>query len=311
MTRQWGVVGFKRGAWRVVLRGRSPAKSGADPRVSFIRRELRLSTFHLSDETIDSYLSAVRSVIKGHEEVFFHAFPSSAFRFAEICMAMDRPLPRFKALLLGSEGITPTQRDTLASIYGCPVFTWYGHTEKVLLGGECSYSRDYHLFPGYGIAEILNESGLPVTEPGILGRLIGTGFLNQCAPLVRYDTGDLAAFASGDCPCGWPGQRLMSIVGRTQDYLITPAGAHVSIAALNIESELYLGLLQIQYVQRESREQVLVRIVVAEEWTEAKTRALTDALKLRLPGCSVRVVRVSAVETAPNGKTPILIRTVS
>ncbi len=306
MTRQWGTVGFRRGSWRVVLRGGLLARGGTHPEVSVVRREVRLSTFHLSDETVDSYLSVMRQ----HEGVFFHAYPSSALRLAEICLANGRPLPRFKALLLGSEGVTPSQRDSLASIYECPVYSWYGQTEKVLLGGECPYSRDYHLFPGYGFAEIVDELGVPVIKPGILGRLIGTGFLNHSAPLVRYDTGDLAAFAPGECECGWSGQRLISVVGRTQDYVLTPSGAHVSIAALNLHSGLYDGLLQIQYVQRETREKVLVRAVVTEQWTAAKTRALIDALGDRLPGCSVDMTRVRSVEMAPNGKAPIIIRTV-
>jgi phenylacetate-CoA ligase len=307
MTTQWGVVGFRRGDWRVLLRGRSPTKTSAQPRVSRLRHELRLSTFHLSDETIDSYLAA----ISRFDNPFFHAFPSSALRFAEICIANDKALPRFKGLLLGSEGITPAQRDTLASIYGCPVFAWYGHTEKVLLGGECKFSRDYHLFPGYGLAEIVDDSGNPIEEPGVLGRLLGTGFLNHSAPLIRYDTGDLAAFAPGECQCGWPGQRLVSIVGRTQDYLMTPSGSQVSIAALNIESELYLGLLQIQYVQDESPSRVVVRIVVADQWTDTNTRALSRALALRLPGCKLEFVRVRSIEMAPSGKTPIVIRSIT
>ena len=264
MTTQWRTVGYRRGSWRVVLKGRPPSRGQAVPELSHVRREVRFSTFHLSDETLDTYLSAMRK----YEGAFLHAFPSSALRLAELCASNGRELPPFRALLLGSEGATPAQRNLLASTYGCPVFSWYGHTEKVLLGGECAFSRDYHLFPGYGFAEIVDESGAPVSTPGTLGRLIGTGFLNHSAPLVRYDTGDLAAFAPGTCECGWQGQRLMSVVGRSQDYLLTPSGTHVPIAALNIEArELYVGLLQIQYVQRESRDSVLVRMVISDRWT--------------------------------------------
>jgi len=104
----------------------------------------------------------------------------------------------------------------------------------------------------------------------------------------------------------------MSVVGRTQDYLLTASGAHVPTTALNLENkEIYVGLVQIQYVQQESRDKILVRIVVTEDWTEAKTRILAEALTAHLPGCSVTVTRVRSVETAPNGKAPIVIRTVN
>jgi phenylacetate-CoA ligase len=306
MLRQWSTVGYRRGDWRVVLRGRLLSGGSIGPQVDRFRREVRLSTFHLSAETVERYLQ----VMDDYEGAFLHAYPSSAIRFAEICEQHDLPLPRFTGVLLGSEGTSPAQREALAVRYGCKVYSWYGQTEKVLLGGECPVSRDYHLFPGYGFAEIVDRDGEPVSEPGEVGRLIGTGFLNHCAPLVRYDTGDLAAFAAGECQCGWPGQRLSSVVGRAQDYVLTPSGTQATIAALNLHDRLYEGLRQIQYVQRETRERLLVRVVVTEHWGDTNTRELAAALTERLPGCTVTVTPVKSVETGPNGKAPIVIRTV-
>lgn len=306
MTRQWSTVGYRRGSWRIVLRGRLLKGASIGPEIDRLRREVRLSTFHLTSETLPDYLRAMSD----YPGAFLHAYPSSASRLAEACEQSGRQLPRFQAVLLGSEGSSPAQRDALAAAYGCPVYSWYGQTEKVLLGGECAASREYHLFPGYGYAEIVDDAGDPVTEPGRLGRLIGTGFLNHCAPLVRYDTGDLAAFATGECPCGWKGQRLRSVVGRTQDYVLTPAGTQATIAALNLHDHLYEGLRQIQYVQRERRDLVLVRIVVASHWTGDATQALQSALSDRLPGCTVTVEPVESVEIAANGKAPLVIRTV-
>jgi phenylacetate-CoA ligase len=306
MTRQWSTVGYRRGSWRILLRGRLLAGGGIGPEIDRFRREVRLSTFHLSASTLAEYLGVIRQ----YPGAFLHAYPSSAMRLAEVCEQQSRELPAFQALLLGSEGSSTAQRDHLASIYRCPVYSWYGQTEKVLLGGECRYSRDYHLFPGYGFAEIVDEAGIPVTQPGATGRLLGTGLLNRSAPLVRYDTGDLAALARSACPCGWPGQRLTSVIGRSQDYLVTPAGTQATVAALNLHDDLYDGVRQIQYVQRHRRDHVLVRIVVSPSWSEGNTTALKDALTDRLPGCVVTVTPVESVEIAPNGKAPIVIRTV-
>jgi hypothetical protein len=63
-------------------------------------------------------------------------------------------------------------------------------------------------------------------------------------------------------------------------------------------------------VQRETRERLLVRVVVTEHWGDTNTRELAAALTERLPGCTVTVTPVKSVETGPNGKAPIVIRTV-
>jgi phenylacetate-CoA ligase len=99
--------------------------------------------------------------------------------------------PRIRAALLGSEGCTPEQREVIEEAFRTRVYTWYGHSERVILGGECEHTTDYHQFPDYGWLEILDEQGNEVAV-GERGEIVGTGFLNRVMPLIRYRTGDYA-----------------------------------------------------------------------------------------------------------------------
>jgi phenylacetate-CoA ligase len=175
----------------------------------------------------------------------------------------------------------------------------------VLLGGECSYSRSYHLFPSYGVAEIVNEDGEIIKEPGRVGRLLGTGLLNLSAPLVRYDTGDLAVWADGPCACGFTGQRLDRVIGRSQDSVRTSTGASISIAALNLHSHDYDAVEQLQYVQQ-SPGRVLLRIVPRRTWNDFVEASLLESVRARLPGVELTLALVDRIEPERNGKVALV-----
>jgi phenylacetate-CoA ligase len=301
MTAQWGVVGYTTGDWRVVLRGRTLGSRAWAER-NQLRRELRLSTFRLTPDSLPRYLAAIQRVPRP----FLHAYPSSAERLARLCEAAGCEPPRFRALLLGSEGLLPAQREYLAHAYQAPVFTWYGQSEKLLLGGECSQSTNYHLFPDYGFAELIDDAGAPIVEPGVVGRLVGTGFLNTGAPMVRYETGDLASWAPRPCSCGWSGQLLSALRGRwTQDTVRSGEGAEVSVAALNLHGPEYRAVRHLQYEQIDDAT-VLVRVVPSAAWTEDMGVRLTDQVRLRLPRTRIQLVLVDSVEPDANGKTPLV-----
>jgi phenylacetate-CoA ligase len=235
-----------------------------------------------------------------------HAYPSAAERFASLCTQENVRPPRFRALLLGSEACPTPLRDRLESAFGAKVFSWYGQTEKVLLGGECARSSRYHLFEDYGYAEIVDDDGNEIKEPGTVGRLLGTGFLNTGAPMLRYDTGDLASWGP-PCECGWKGRTLAALHGRAQDALVTGAGTRVSVAALELHAPEYAHIRRMQFEQVAAGS-VRVRVVAAEEWSTDMGRRLVERLSRRLPDTVIDVVLVDSVEPDANGKTPLVKR---
>ena len=66
-------------------------------------------------------------------------------------------------------------------------------TERVALAtGDPRAPGEYELGPLYGHVELVDDAGLPVTDVGETGRIVGTGYLNHAMPLLRYDTDDVA-----------------------------------------------------------------------------------------------------------------------
>ena len=266
MTAQWERIGYRLGDRRAVLRGaeiKDPDR-GRLHEWHPLLDELVLSTFRLSAETLPRYLA----LLERYRPSFLHAYPSSAERLGRLLDELPSSRrPRFRALLLGSENLYPAQRAELERTFECPVYAWYGHSEKCLLGGGCERSTDYHLFPDYGVLEVVDERGEPV-GPGESGRIVGTGFLNRVMPFVRYATDDRGTWASdsgpGDlarpCACGRAAPRLSAIEGRWHgERLFGARGEAFSMTALNTHSRVFDRVARFRIVQeRPGEARVLV-----------------------------------------------------
>jgi phenylacetate-CoA ligase len=94
------------------------------------------------------------------------------------------------------------------------VWAHYGQAEHLILGGACEHSDDYHLWPSYGLAELLTEDGQEITDPGQPGELVGTTLTNPAMPLIRYRTGDFAEWSPGECACGRKWLRIRNVIGK-------------------------------------------------------------------------------------------------
>ena len=133
----------------------------------------------------------------------------------------------------------PAQRTFLEEAYGCRTYAWYGHSEKCLLGGGCESSDDYHLYPEYGVLEVVDDEGTRV-EPGEVGTLVGTGFMNRAMPFLRYMTDDRATLVAEPCACGRAYPRLRGIEGRWHgERLFGDGGRVFSMTALNTHSAVF------------------------------------------------------------------------
>ena len=89
-----------------------------------------------------------------------------------------------------------------------------GGTQEGAATDECRWHTAPHVHEDVCYLEVLDDAGVQVA-PGSRGRLIVTKLSTAGSIFVRYDTGDVAAFAPGQCPCGC-GFRRLKIYGRPE-----------------------------------------------------------------------------------------------
>ena len=315
----WSRIGFKWHSKVARLRGdvftSDEVKKGIFAKEHFERWEfggrLLLSSFHMNDANLRHYAELIRK--KNIE--YLHAYFSSAVTFAEFLWTHNIKLsPPLKGVFCGSENLYPGQREIIEKGFGCRMFSFYGHSEKCVLAGECEHNNYYHVYPQYGVLELLDEQDLAITETGKMGRIVGTGFNNFVMPFIRYETDDFAEYLSLDgCPeCGRHYPVLRAVQGRwLQEHLVNGDGNLVSMTALNIHSDLMRNVQQFQFYQ-DKRGEVELRIVPKMGFSVDEEGAIIGDLRPKLGERTVITIkRVDRVQLSNIGKYRFIIQMLS
>jgi phenylacetate-CoA ligase len=213
-----------------------------DPFVEFSTAHFleRRETFILQRAARRLLLNAVRldagsaaahaARIRQHGARFIKSAPSTLAAFCSLCDASGARVNGIKAVFCQGETFRPDQRRRIETFFGCKAYDSYGQMERVAAIAECPSGR-MHVLEDYGFVE-------RVPEPGTASvRIIGTSFHNRSMPLLRYDTGDLAADGAeqGPCPCGRSFPTVARIEGRSEDALTPPDGRIVPAAYLALD----------------------------------------------------------------------------
>jgi phenylacetate-coenzyme A ligase PaaK-like adenylate-forming protein len=131
-------------------------------------------------------------------------------------------LPRgaIRSVLLSTDYVPRAIVTALRERWGCEVFQHYGMTEMGYGGAlECAAHNGYHLREADLLFEIVDpQTGQPVVD-GRMGEVVFTTLTRQTMPLIRYRTGDLAAWIDGPCRCGSKLRRMGWVQGRLPDAI--------------------------------------------------------------------------------------------
>ena len=103
-----------------------------------------------------------------------------------------------------------------------------------------------------------------------------TDLLNRGMPFIRYRIEDVGVPSARACPCGRGFPLLERVTGRVADYLKRRDGSLVAGVSL-VERTLTAipGIEQLQVVQP-SREEIVLNVVRAPDFTQATETALLD-----------------------------------
>jgi phenylacetate-CoA ligase len=298
----WEWAGWQIGDMSAVLRG---DLTGSQKKIWSYdpgRRELFLSSYHLTESTYKQYITILQKYSPKH----LQAYPSVVTLLADLILKFgDVGKVDFKTILLGSENIYKWQKSKLAQAFPkTRIFAWYGHTEQVILSPICEHSDQYHIWPFYGFTEILKEKNKN-TEVGEIGELVGTSFWNKGTPFIRYRTEDFAQRGQAACSkCNRQFDLLRHIEGRKQDYVVTIDGGYVTLTALIFSQHFHaFGVIRSMQLYQDSVGEVIVKIVPTDAYSDIDSSEIKTRMETAVGGrLSVQVELVDEITRTRLGK---------
>ncbi|MEV5982122.1 phenylacetate--CoA ligase family protein [Streptomyces sp. NPDC052114] len=141
--------------------------------------------------------------------------PTTLCALADHLVAAGRQLPRVELLLFGGESLYPDQEPLLAQAFpnARPRSVGYASVDAGLLGCAVPGAdpRVHRAFTPYATVEILcEESGEPITEAGVPGKVVVSDLRRRLMPVLRYPAGDRAEWTG-------TGPGHFRILGRSQE----------------------------------------------------------------------------------------------
>lgn len=283
-----------------------PQKEARGPfhRYNRVEKQVYFSAFHISPANVARYVEAFNR----YRPQVLTGLAHSHYLLARLMLEKGTPLDyRPRAAILGSERLTKRMRQAIEAAFRTKVFEEYGAVENCVLATECERGS-LHVSPDFGVLEIVDDVGNPV-PPGEPGRLVCTALLKRIQPLIRYEIGDLGAWATDSCPCGRDHMPvLQGIVGRESDVIHTRDGRRIATG-----DEIFSGLEHViegQLIQ-EAWNRFTVRVVAAPGFGPEQERRLEHALVQRVGDVAVDVERVAAIERTASGKFRSIISRVA
>lgn len=292
--RAW--AGVRPGARTATFAGRPvvPPAQKEPPfwRMNVAGNAMLFSSYHIGPATLPHYVRRLASFCPE----LIDSYPSSIEPLARYVLDRGITTIRPRAIITSSETLDPAVRAMVMEAFGCPVLDHYGAAEMAALVTQCA-EGSYHVNPEFGVVELVRDGR--TAEPGEAGEIVATGFINPVMPLVRYATGDMAAWREGECACGRAFPMLAGVEGRRDDVILTPEGRRVG--RLDPIFKAVSSIYEAQIVQ-DAPDHVRVN-VVGREMTREDEASLLHELRLRVgPSMRIDIVRVDAIPRTSRGK---------
>lgn len=260
---------------------------------------LYMSSYHLSPQNVEYYMDA----LKKYKITAIEAYPSSLYALAKYLLVGNKRFP-LKACLTTSETLVDEQRAIIEEAFQCKVFDYYGMAERVAAIHTCE-KHNYHIVPEYSLVEFVESDQL---NPGNF-ELLGTSLSNLAMPLIRYRVGDVIRPGNRTCECGRQYPVVERIVGRTDDYVVTPSGKligrldHIFKGIDNvIEAQIY----------QPSVENLVLRVVPDPTFSARDKDRIIAKLRDRVgEKMNFTVEQVESIERGSSGKLKSVLSEVS
>jgi len=256
---------------------------------------LFFSSYHLTAQNMPAYIKE----LENFNPFMLAGYPSSVYLIAIAYERYGKGNLKIRSLFTSSETLLDFQRKKIEAVFCAKVYNYYGNAEGCANAMECE-DGEIHLKMEHSFVEMLDDKDQPC-KPGDSGRMICTGFGNEAFPLIRYDIGDVVSVSGNQhSKCGRGGIILDQILGRNDDYVITPDGRLIGRLSQIFKDST--NVIEAQIVQH-TIDEVIIKIVRSSGYKTKDENDILEKTRLRL-GSSIRL-NFEYVEQIPrmkNGK---------
>lgn len=272
---------------------------------SFVTGDLNLSSYELSDESMNRYLKLFRK----HRPKLLVSYPSPLETFADFLDKRGDSIPSIHAIITSAEQLFPWQRAKIERVFRCRIFDRYGCREFGHIAHECDRHEGYHVNAERFFLEVLDRDGRPVAE-GENGEVVITDLDNYGFPMVRYQIGDIAQQTNRQCHCGRGLPLLQAIGGRSFDVVVCPNGNRVAGTFWTIIIKTIVpgtGVVSFQ-IEQSAHDHLIVRIVRGEDYPGYAEERLTEAFQKKCGnGMAITFEYVDEIPLTVSGKRKFVV----
>lgn len=235
-------------------------------------------------------LADLKDAIDTHQINVLACVPAQLMGFAAHLASTRQILPTVTTVLYGGESLFAEQISMLKEIFPNAIFASIGcaSVDAGLVGAstpDCALG-EHRVFDGNTLVEIVDETnGQPINSVGLDGVLVVTNLKRRLMPLIRYPTGDLAAW----CEPAGSTQRKFVLRGRASQ------GHRVRVGTLSLFPGDIDGVVQMQFgcipwqmvlSRADGMDQLTLRMVTSEQTCTVATDLFLGALLARYPQIS-------------------------
>ena len=269
-----------------------------------IHNELQFSPFYMSESNLELYVKRLQQ----YKPEFLHGYPSAITILADYIAkySLQSKIQPVKAIFCSSEACTPYQRSKMEQTFQCPVYPFYGQSERVAWAGECDEKNIFHTFPGYSFCEILTADSIPV-KSGECGEITGTGFWNYSMPLIRYATDDTARLLEESSGKYYHTITLDQLHGRRKSGVYGKDNVWISSASLELYDSIFEYITAYQYYQREPGKLEILIVPNCNWQSNMADKLLASHRELLGDAMDMKVILTDDIPCTSGGKR-LLIR---
>lgn len=268
-------------------------------------RVLTLNAYDLDEPRMVQF----HRLLTSYRPTLMVGYASALAFFAEFLRHNALSVPSLRGCISSAETLLPEQRETIESVFHCPLLDHYGSREFGTVSQQCRPDSAQHITIERVWVEIVDETGSPAA-PGTRGEIVITDLDNYAMPFIRYRTGDLGILAAAPCDCGRGLPLLQSVEGRVSEIIVGRNGKMYSCQSPRLFGADIPGIRQMQVVQ-ECLEEIIVRIVPDPAWSDESAATLRQRMISLLGDVQVKIDLTDEIPKSASGKYRFTISKVS